>query len=127
MKDGRVQVGDADALDDCLVADLVRLAVKRASLDAAAGHPGRKGVRVVVASGLGTFLGDRQPAEFAAPNDQRGFKQAAPFEICQQSGDRDICLLGKATVVAGEVVVAVPAELVIPAAAVTLHYPPPTL
>ena len=52
VQDGGVQVVDADAIDGGLVADLVGLAVVDAALDAAAGEPGREGVRVVVAARL---------------------------------------------------------------------------
>ena len=51
VQDRGVQVVDADAVDDRLVADLVGLAVVDAALDAAAGQPDGEGVRVVVAAG----------------------------------------------------------------------------
>src|SRR4051812_26802745 len=69
VQDRGVQVVDADAVDDRLVAELVGLAVVSPPLDAAAGQPGGKGVRVVVAAGP-PLLHDRQAAELAVADDQ---------------------------------------------------------
>ena len=103
-----------------LEADLVGLAVMDAALDAAAGEPGGEGVRVVVAAHLLRVLRPlrhRQPAELAAPDDQRRVEQAALLQVGQQGGDGLIGLAGELAMVAGDVGVAVPAPLVLHAAA----------
>ena len=87
--DGRVFYGkDAfeglHTLDGRLVADLVRLAVADAPLDAAAGQPGGEAVGVVVAAGLVAGLRDRQAAELAAPDHQRLVEQPALGQVGQQ-------------------------------------------
>ena len=107
---------------DGLVADLVGLAVVDAPLDAAAGQPGGEGVRVVVAAGA-PFLHDRQPAELAVPDHQRRVEQAALLQIGQQAADRLSVSPANWRVVLGDVGVAVPAPLVLHAAAVDLHEP----
>ena len=61
-------------------------AVAVAAFDAAAGHPHRKALVVVVAA-VGV-LGRRGAAEFAAPNHQRVFEHVALLEVGKQRGDR---------------------------------------
>ena len=51
-------------------AELVRRPVERAPLHAAARHPDRVAMRVVVAAGLDPFLRDGQASELAAPDDE---------------------------------------------------------
>ena len=82
----RVQVVDLDLVLDGVVAVLVGRAVDRAALDAAAGQPDGEAERVVVAA-VGA-LGERRPAELAAPDDQRLVEQAAGLQVLQQAGDR---------------------------------------
>ena len=63
-------IGDADAILDRLVADVVRGSIRSPSLDTSSGHPGAKGVRVVVPPWFtlsGLKLRNGQPAEFARP------------------------------------------------------------
>jgi len=71
-----VEVVDAHAVLDRLEAHLVGRAVGHAALHAAARHPGRERVRVVVAAGLPAFLRDRQPAELSAPDHDGVLQQA---------------------------------------------------
>ena len=93
------------------------------AFDATAGKPGGKRVGVVIASRLGAFLDDRQPAEFAGADHQGRVQQAALLEIGQQCRDRLVGLAGKLAMIAGNVDVAVPAELVFHAAGENLHEP----
>src|SRR5215468_11817 len=74
---------------------------------------------VVIASSAAA-LDERQPAELAAPDDQRLVEQAAAFEIRQKGRDRLIGLPREAGVVGGDVHVAVPASFVFLAAGVDL-------
>src|SRR5262245_23946397 len=59
VEDGGMEVVDMHAVDGGGVADLVRLAVTRASLDSAAGHPEGEPVGVVIAARLLAGLRDR--------------------------------------------------------------------
>ena len=116
VQDRRVQVVDVDGVDGGRVADLVGCAVTDAALDAAAGQPDGERAGIVIAAGLLAGLGDRQPAELAAPDHQGLVEQPALFEVLQQAGDRLIGLAGELLVVALDVDVAVPGELVLHAA-----------
>ena len=130
MQDGRVQIIDADAIDDGLVSEFVGLAVTGAGLDAATGEPGGESMRIVVSAGA-SLLDDGQTAEFAVADDQRRLEQAALFEIGKKAGNRRIGLGREAAVVLDDVGVAVPASLVFHPATVdlnethaALHQPP---
>src|SRR5688572_4415363 len=50
LEHGRVEVADVDGVLDDVVAEVVRLAVDGAALEAAAGHPHGEAARVVVAA-----------------------------------------------------------------------------
>src|SRR5262249_60378524 len=102
----RLDVVDADAVFNSLVAELARLAVVHSALDAAAGQPDREGLRVVVAA-LRT-LRIRGPAEFPAPDDERILEQATRLEVGEQGGGRLIGGLAATAMVGLDVVVAVP-------------------
>ena len=69
VKNRGVNVVDVEAVFDRVQADFVGLADGLAAFDAAAGHPHRKAVRIMVAAVA--FFGHRRAAEFAAPDDQR--------------------------------------------------------
>ena len=85
MKHGRVQIMNARPILHGLVANLIRLAMTRPALDARAGHPSHEAIRVVIATAVA--LRHRHPSELTAPNHQRAFHQAAPFEIREQAVD----------------------------------------
>src|SRR5205814_1829368 len=114
---------DADAVLDGFEADLVGRAVVDPALHAAAGQPAGEGVRVVVAAGLAALLRDRQPAELAAADHQRRVEQPGPPQVGDESGDRLVGFAGELAVVALDVLVPVPAPLVLHAAGVDLHEP----
>src|SRR5262245_59383716 len=93
MQNGRMPVADADFVVDGGEAQLVRCAIGRASLDAAAGHPGAERVFVVVAACLGRVLvggqlRDRQAAELAAPDEERAIEEATLLEVANEGCDR---------------------------------------
>ena len=69
MQDRGVQVVDVDAILDGVQADVVGRAVADAALDAAAGHPDREAVGIVIAAVAA--LAHRRAAELAAPDHQR--------------------------------------------------------
>ena len=83
VQDRGVPVGHADAVLDGGVAELVGGAVDVPRLDAAAGQPDAEAVLVVVAA-VRRSADDRQPAELAAPDDQRLVEQAALFRSCSR-------------------------------------------
>jgi len=108
VEDGGVDVVDVGFIDDGVVADLVGLAVADAAFDSTAGHPGGEAMGVVVAAGFGGFLCEGEPSEFAAPDDEGVFEEAALIEVGEESGDGGIGFAGELTVVSFDVVVAVP-------------------
>ena len=65
-------------------------AVAQAGLHAAAGHPEREGVRMMVAAPLlgllDLALQKRRAPKFAAPNDERVVEQSALLEVAHQRG-----------------------------------------
>ena len=65
-------------------AEFVGLADADAALDAAAGHPHREAVGVVVAAGALGVFGGRLAAELAAPDDERLVEQPALLQILEQ-------------------------------------------
>src|SRR5262249_7791592 len=94
-KDCRVKIIDVNSINECVVADLVGLAVRDASLRAPARQPEGERMRIVVAPWLLGLLGDRQSAEFTAPDHQSIFQQPALIEVGQQSGQGLVGLSGK--------------------------------
>ena len=82
MQHGRVEIVDVHAVFDGVVGDVVRGSVYESGLDAAAGHPDRIAVGVVVAP-VAAFA-DRRAAEFADPDDQRLVQQPTPFQVIYQ-------------------------------------------
>ncbi len=74
---------------DGVEAELVGRAVDDAALDAAAGQPGAEALRMMVAA---VALAPGRAAELRAPDDERLVQQAAPLEVLQQPGDRQIDL-----------------------------------
>ena len=102
------------------VADLVGRAVADAPLDAAARQPDGESVRIVIAAGLLAGLSHGEAAEFAPPDHQRLVEQTALVQVRQQARDRPVRLAGELLVVALDVGVAVPGELVVHAPGVDL-------
>src|SRR5947209_14278731 len=97
-------------------AKLIGSAVSEAVLDATAGHPDGKGLRMMIAAepAAQSRIGfdHRRTAELAAPDDQRLIEQAPSFEVGNESGTR---LIGVATVfavVADQIGVRVPAFMI---------------
>src|SRR5262245_29218477 len=86
MQEGRVQVMNADGIDNRVVTYLVRFANGHARFDASAREPYRERPRVVIASEkLRPAAGfvHRRTSEFAAPDDDRVFEQIAVFQLGQ--------------------------------------------
>src|ERR1041385_8682272 len=76
------------AIFDRSQAQFIRLSDHLAAFDAAAGHPHRKPGRIMIAAIA--LLAHRRPAKFSAPQHERGFEQAARFQIPEQTRDRFI-------------------------------------
>src|SRR4051812_4186535 len=94
VQDGRLEVVNVDLVDERIVAELVRFAIADAGLDAAAGHPNRESIRMMVAAHrLGVFdfsLQEWRAAKPAAPDDKRVVQQAALLEVFDQGGRRSV-------------------------------------
>src|SRR5438309_10326447 len=89
MKQRRVVIVWADRIHDRLVPEFVGLAVGHAALDAAAREPTAEPLAVVIAPGLlgrAVIFGDGQPADLAAPMDDRGVEQTARLEVLHTRG-----------------------------------------
>ena len=106
VQDRGVDVGDVVPVLDGVEAELVGRAVDDAPLDAAAGHPDREAVVVVVAAVGALRAGSA--AELGGPDDDRVVEQAAALEVDQQAGDRLVDLGAEARVVGAEAGVSVP-------------------
>src|SRR6202162_1449456 len=85
VQNGCMQVANMAAVDHSLVADFVGLTIADARLDSAAGHPIGEALGIVVPAER--LLRDGLASELSAPNHQCLVKQAALFEIGQQSGN----------------------------------------
>ena len=110
-----VEVADVDRVLDDVVAEVVGLAVDRAALRAAAGHPHREAARVVVAAVVRLrqpALAVDRPAELAAPDDERASKQALALQVLNQAAARLIDVAALVGHPAGEVAVVVPVVVV---------------
>ena len=115
LQDRGVKIVDVDRLIYGPEAELVRRAVYVTALHAAAGHPHRESVVVVVAtvelarvlSRRGQFDGGRA-AELAAPKDERFVQHAALLQVLQQCADRAVALPGEGLMHRFQVVVIVP-------------------
>ncbi len=85
VQDGGVEIVDVDFVFHGVPAEFVGRAVGHAAFDAAAGEPHGETEGMMFAA-IGAFGGGRA-AEFAAPDDESIFEQAAGFQIFQQAGD----------------------------------------
>ena len=121
VEDGSVEVINAHLIDGGLVSEFIGGSVVDSTFDAGAGHPVGEGVRVVIAPGIGSFLRNRQPSEFASPDDEGFVQQSTLLQVGEQSGDGLVCFAGKTAVVPSNVFMAVPASLVFHAAGINLH------
>jgi hypothetical protein len=87
VQDRGVEVVDVDRVFDDVVAEIVGLAVDRASLGSASGHPHGEAAWMMIAAvvlfGESPLRIDRA-AEFAAPDHQGFVEQAALLEILDQ-------------------------------------------
>ena len=90
VEDRRVEVVDVDDVLDRVVAEVVGLAVADAALDAAARHPDREALDVVVTA---VALGHRRATELAAPDDERFVEHPALLEVRDQGSARLIDFL----------------------------------
>ncbi len=79
VQDRGLEVVRGDDIVGGAVADLVGAAVGHAALDSAAGEPDREALAVVVSARVVVegSLADREPADLAAPVDERGVQKAA--------------------------------------------------
>ena len=101
-----MEVMDGAAVDGGLEADLVKLAVGGASLDAGAGHEHAETVRVVVSATVA--LGNGHAAELTAPDDECGVDEAGALEVGEEGVDGAVGGAAVALMVAVEVAVGVP-------------------
>src|SRR5262245_57726566 len=85
VQEGGMQVMHMNRLVDGLESKLVGGAVRDAALDAAAGQPKAKPIRIMIAA-VGAFRRGRA-AEFTAANDEGILEEAALFQVGEQSGD----------------------------------------
>ena len=90
-------------------------AINRAALDAAARHPHREAVMIVVAPVLLARIGsgrwqfdDRRAAKFAAPDNQGFLQHSALLQILNQSRNRLIAFLRQIAMADFDVIVIVP-------------------
>ena len=89
VQNRRIEVIDGHRITDNVVTEIVRLADRHPAFDAAAGHPHSEAARMVVAAVVvgGEFpLRIDSTPEFAAPDDQRVFQQAALLQVLDQRG-----------------------------------------
>src|SRR5262249_15236345 len=99
-------------------AEVVRLAIDDARLDAAAGHPDGEAARVMIAAVVVArqlALAVDRPAELAAPDHQRIVEQAALFQV----GDEPVADLIDVAALGGQVASNV--EMLVPAPVEDLH------
>ena len=87
VQDRGLQIVDVDRVFDDVKTQIVGGAIERARLDAAAGHPHRECLRVMIAAQATmenrVAFHHRRAAEFAAPNHERLIEQTALFEVAQ--------------------------------------------
>jgi len=81
MQHRGVQIMDFDPVLHDFVSPFVGFAKGDASLHAAAGQPDAEAERVVIAAIAA--LSEWGAAELSGPNNQRGFEQAARFQVLQ--------------------------------------------
>ena len=77
MQDRRVDVLHVEAIDDGGSAPIRPSRHALAAEDATAGQPHGEAIRIVVSPCPRLVLGCRLPSEFASPDDERSFQEAA--------------------------------------------------
>src|SRR6478752_6021193 len=101
-----MDVVDMGLVFDSVEANFVGGSVNSAPFNAAACHPHRKAIGVVIAPG--PTLTHRRSAEFASPDDKRTIEKTALLEIFEQPGDGTVCLFAVLTMVAIDIRVGIP-------------------
>ena len=109
VQQGGVPVVDVHPLVDGLVAIVVGRAVSDAPLHAAAGHPEREALVVVIAA-VGP-LPVRRATELAPPDDERIVEQAAVGKVGEQAGNGAVDLAGGVLERRAEVEVMIPVSV----------------
>src|SRR5437016_532028 len=92
-EDGGMKVVDVDAVFDSAKAKLISRTNDLPAPNPPARQPGCEPVRIVITAGplIGVAaIGNGGAPEFSAPNDQGGVKQAAGFEVLEESSGRPI-------------------------------------
>jgi len=79
-----MKIVNMDAVFNRIEAEFIGLAHYLPGFDAAAGHPHREGVDVMIAAGLLAIFAHRRAAKFATPNDERVFEKPSCFQISDQ-------------------------------------------
>ena len=87
-----MQVVDVHRVLDGLESKIIGRAHNGTALDAAAGKPHRKSIRIVVAALRGRQLGGGRAAKLTAPQDQRFIEQATLLQVLEQRRDRLVAL-----------------------------------
>ena len=90
-QNGRIDIVNAERRFLGAKAELVTRTKHLTTLNTGACHPHAECIRMMVPTVLS--FGERRPAEFAAPYNQRRIEQTARFEIGQKTRDRKIGLL----------------------------------
>ncbi|MFT5108198.1 MAG: hypothetical protein ACI9UA_003841 [Pseudoalteromonas tetraodonis] len=106
VQDRRMQVVYANAILDGLISELVARAILHAAFDAAASHPHREDMRVVIPALAVLRIGGA--TELTAPHDEHLVEHPTSLQVGEQSADRLIDTFGCDAVVRTDVVVAVP-------------------
>ena len=83
-----MEIMDVHSVFNGIVAILVGCPVRHPAFDAASSHPHGVAVRVVIAAV--SSLGDRRPAKFASPEDQRVVEHTSGFQILQKTCNRQV-------------------------------------
>ena len=115
VKDGGIEVADADLVLDDIVAIVVGFPVSDTSFDSSTGHPGGETFGVVVASVLIAFqlaLTISGPSKFPGENNEGLIEHSALLEILDESGAGLVDIVGlSAHSFSGRVDVVVPATV----------------
>ena len=121
VQDRCMQIMDRDLIDDSVQAEFIGFTMTDAAFNTTPGEPRCESVRIVVASGFGFDLRDRKSSKLTPTDDQRLFQQASLLQICQQRGNWLVHFAGKATMIAFDIDMSVPAFLILRASTIELH------
>ena len=111
-----MQIMDVHLILHCMKTNLVGSPDDLSSANAAARHPDREPVRVVVsavpvAGAHGVAVSERRPPKITSPDDQGAFQQPRPFKVSQQSCNGPVYFPRHGAVILVALVVAVPTLL----------------